>query len=96
MSNNNYGVSGNEYQGVFFSELTIPNAVIIEHIKVEISRQNSNLVEVKNKMVEKAKAIDGTAISGFRYGQRKHSFLELVFSFKWDTESWYGEGDVIK
>ena len=86
---------GYVFQGIFFSEQEIPGR-IIEHIKVEISRQNSNLIEIINKKVEKVKELGGKSISNFKYGQRKHKAWELVFTFKWDTESWYGEGDVIE
>ena len=96
MDQSKYGVKGNEYEGIYFSEYEIPNTVFIEHIRVEISRQNSNLLEIKKKMVEKVKEKGGSAIGKFQYGQRKHRPLELVFSFKWDTESWYGEGDIVK
>lgn len=34
-------------------------------------------------------------IQNFQYGQKAHKWWELVFTFKWDTESWYGAGDAI-
>ena len=39
-----------------------------------------------------AKAVGANAILAFKYGQRAHTWLEQLFSFKWDSESWYGEG----
>ena len=35
------------------------------------------------------------AIINFKYGQRAHQWGEKAFTFKWDTESWYGEGDAV-
>ena len=95
MEESDFKKKGYDFEGVFFSEQEIPGRVI-EHIKVEISRQNSNLTEIKRKMVEKVKELGGKSISKFKYGQRKHKAWELVFTFKWDTESWYGEGDVLE
>jgi hypothetical protein len=34
----------------------------------------------------------GNALVQFEYGQRSHSVLKQVFTFKWDTESWHGTG----
>jgi hypothetical protein len=55
------GVSGTVLNDVFFTEKPIPGATVLKHLRVEISRQNSNLSE-----------------------------------FKWDTESWFGEGDAVE
>jgi hypothetical protein len=51
---------------------------------------------VKEKMVRQAKMLGGTAIHHFRYGQRAHKWWEKVFTFKWDTESWIGEGEACR
>jgi hypothetical protein len=90
------GVNGVTHAGVFFTEATVPNAVPIRHLHVEISRQNSNLDEVKQRLAMEAKQAGGNAVMNFRYGQKKHEWWELVFTFKWDTESWHGEGDAIR
>jgi hypothetical protein len=91
-----HGVRGTVHDGVFFSESTIPGMRAIEHLHVEISRQNATLFEVKTRLAEKVKACGATALANFRYGQKKHEWWEQVFSFKWDTESWHGEGDAVR
>jgi len=91
-----FGVQGTVLNEIFFTEHTIPSASPIRHLHVEISRQNANLMEVKDKLVQEAKSIGATAIMNFRYGQKKHEWWELVFTFKWDTESWHGEGDAVR
>ncbi len=90
------GVKGTLAEGIFFTEQPVAGATVIRHLHVEISRQNSNLIEVKRRLAAEVKACDGTALSNFRYGQKKHEWWENVFSFKWDTESWHGEGDAIR
>lgn len=90
-----FGVRGLTSDGVFFTEDAIAGANPIKRVSVEISRQNSNLTEVKSQMAREALAAGANAIMNFRYGQRKHSWLQLV-AFKWDTESWYGEGEAVR
>jgi len=91
-----YGVKGTLQDDVFFTEENIINAQQIRKIAVEISRQNSNLTEVKSRMAKQAKLVGGNAVVSFKYGQKAHKWYEQVFSFKWDTESWHGEGIVVK
>ncbi len=91
-----FGVEGTLCKGVFFTEQSIPGSTTIRHLHVEISRQNSNLSEVKERLAAQAIQIGATAISNFRYGQKAHKIWELVLTFKWDTESWHGEGDAVK
>lgn len=89
------GASGNWHQGVFFTEgIVQAQAHSRGRIQVEISRQNSNLTEVKNAMALQAKAKGANVIQNFQYGQKAHKWWEL-FAFKWDTESWHGAGDAI-
>jgi uncharacterized protein YbjQ (UPF0145 family) len=89
------GVKGNVCEDVFFTESEISGATSIKHIHVEISRQNSNLTEVKERMAREVKSLGANAIMNFKYGQKKHPTWQLVI-LKWDTESWHGEGDAIK
>jgi hypothetical protein len=91
-----FGVKGTVCGGIFFTEQPIPASVLVRHIHVEISRQNSNLGEVKEKLAGEAMSLGATAIANFRYGQKPHKRWELVFTLKWDTESWHGEGDAVK
>ena len=89
------GVRGVVAADIFFTEEGVPNAVPLKHLKIQISRQNSDLSAVKSKLATEAKAAGGTAVMNFRYGQRPHKGLKLLLP-KWDTESWYGEGDAIQ
>lgn len=90
------GARGNWYQGVFFTEGVLHTpAQPCGLIQVEISRQNSNLTEVKNEMARQARAKGANVIQNFRYGQKAHKWWEQVFTLKWDTESWHGAGDAI-
>lgn len=90
-----FGVKGTVFNDVFFTEDRIPGASTIQHVHEEISRQNSNLNEIKDAMSRSAKSHGANIIMNFRYGQKKHEWWELFF-FKWDTESWHGEGDIVK
>lgn len=91
-----FGTRGTHLDGIYFTESTIVGAKVLQHIHVEISRQNSTLTEVKKEMARQIKALSGTALMNFTYGQKKHEWWELVFTFKWDTESWHGDGDAVR
>lgn len=88
------GLSGTEVDGVFFTEGRLLDLRSQGHVHVEISRQNSNLAEIKQEMARRAVRLGGNAIVGFTYGQRAHGWLKLL-SFSWDTESWYGDGEAV-
>ncbi len=90
-----FGVHGTECEAVFFTEAAIPGARVLEHISVEISRQNASLSEVKNRLAQSVRQKGGNALMNFRYGQKAHKWYEQVLTLKWDSESWYGEGDVV-
>lgn len=93
---NRAGLSGNEVHGIFFSEGFAPPGVkVIRRISVSRNRQNSNLNEIKTMMAKYARSAGANAIVGFKYGQRSHKWWQLVFTFKWDSEAWYGEGDAV-
>jgi uncharacterized protein YbjQ (UPF0145 family) len=89
-----FGVRGTEVDGVFFTEDHIDGSRPVEHVSVEISRQNSNLAAVKARMANQARALGATAIINFRYGQKAHRGIKLLLPH-WDTESWHGEGDAV-
>lgn len=91
-----FGVKGTICNGIFFTEQAIPGATVIRHLETEISRQNSDLNEVKERLATDATSLGATAIANFRYGQKAHNRWDLALSFKWDTESWHGEGDAVK
>ena len=90
------GAVGNWHNGIFFTE-GIVRSLAHPHgrIQVEISRQNSNLAEVKSEMARQAMMKGANVIQNFQYGQKAHQWWELIFTFKWDTESWHGAGDAI-
>ena len=90
------GLRGNTFEGVFFTEEPAPpTAQPLGQVKIEISRQNSNLLEVKSQLARQARAKGANVIAGFTYGQRAHRGLRLL-ALKWDTESWHGEGLAIR
>jgi hypothetical protein len=90
------GAIGNWHDGVFFTEgVARGGSQTGGRIEVEISRQNSNLTEVKTEMARQAKARGANVIQNFQYGQKAHQWWELIFTFKWDTESWHGSGDAL-
>jgi hypothetical protein len=50
------GAVGNWHQGVFFTEGTLTGSISSKgRVHVEISRQNSNLSEVKNELARQAR-----------------------------------------
>ncbi len=81
--------------GVYFCESMPPDVKSIQRIDVTISRQNAHLEEVKAEMARRARASGANAVVGFRYGQRSHKWWQQVFTIKWDSESWFGEGEAI-
>ena len=90
------GLEGNLFDGVFFSEsLSPPGMPIVGHLSVKINRQNSNLSEVKKQMAARALTMGANSVVNFRYGQTSHKWWQLVFTFRWDSESWFGEGDAV-
>lgn len=93
------GTLGNWHEGVFFTEGTLrcPSHPL-GPIRVEISRQNSNLSEVKTRMAREATRRGANVIQNFTYGQKAHKWYETLFAltFKWDTESWHGSGHAVR
>ena len=90
-----FGVRGTVLDDVFFTEAGIPGARLIKHLRVQISRQNASLTEVKEQLAAQVGACGGNALMNFRYGQKPHPWWELLL-LKWDTESWHGEGDAVR
>jgi hypothetical protein len=87
------GARGTFYDGIFFTEEPMEHCRLSSKpVKVEISRQNSNLQQVKQQLAQRVRKAGGNALVGFRYGQRSHSIVKQVLTFKWDTESWHGSG----
>ena len=87
--------AGNWEDDVFFTEdPCLSFRLDARRISVEISRQNSNLRAVKQKLAVEVKRRGGNALVGFEYGQKSHSVMQQIFTLKWDTESWHGSGYV--
>lgn len=89
------GVVGTLQVGVFFTEAEIPTAEDLGAVEIEISRQNANLAEVKDRMAEEVKRRGGDGLVRFKYGQRAHPWWQNFF-LKWDSESWYGTGRAVR
>jgi hypothetical protein len=90
------GLRGNSFEGVFFTEEQPPaGAQMLGRVQAEISRQNSNLMEVKSRLAQQARSKGANAVAAFTYGQRAHKGLKLL-AFRWDTESWHGDGLAIR
>lgn len=89
-----FGLRGTIVNDIFFTESPSSGARVLKHIHVEISRQNSNLTQVKELMAAEARLVGANTIINFKYGQKAHSLLALI-AIKWDTESWHGEGDAV-
>jgi Domain of unknown function (DUF4177) len=85
------GISGQVVNGVFLTEGAPPGGQFVRRVAVEISRQNSNPAQVQEQLADQARQAGANAVCNLRYGQRAHRGLALV-AFKWDTESWHGEG----
>jgi len=90
-----FGVRGTVLGDVFFTEFAISGARPIKHLHVEISRQNANLIQVKEQLASQVQACGGNVLMGFRYGQKPHPWWQNLL-VKWDTESWHGEGDAVR
>ena len=94
MKETRFGVQGTLNAGVFFTESIIPRATTKRHIRVEISRQNANLHDIKGNLARAATRVGANAVQSFKYGQRSHRWWEYL-TFKWDSEAWFGEGDAV-
>jgi hypothetical protein len=87
------GIRGTLFDGIFFTEDPALHCRLTKKLlKVEISRQNASLQQVKKRLARLARDAGGNALVGFTYGQRSHSIWQQLFTFKWDTESWHGQG----
>jgi hypothetical protein len=87
-----HGARGTLHEGIFVTEGDLPGDSI-GPVKVSIGRQNANLDEVKDRLARVAARQGANAVCNLRYGQRKHGPAKLINPFRWDTESWVGEGE---
>ena len=59
---------------------------------VVLNKQTMVLMRADTHQV---KSLGGNAVMNFKYGQKAHKGMKLLNPFKWDTEGWHGEGDVV-
>ncbi len=95
MSHEWHGVRGTVHRGVFVTEDALPGQNL-GTVSVSIGRQNANLSEVKERIAREAEGRDANAVANFTYGQKKHGPVQLMNPFRWDTESWFGEGTAMR
>lgn len=89
------GLTGNYFEGVFFSESLAPPGIDVKAtLSVRRNRQNSNLNEIKKLLAQQAQGHGANAVVGFRYGQKAHKWWQLG-GLWWDSESWFGEGQAV-
>ena len=81
------------HQGVLFSDKPLPGTPKGQ-IKVEISGQNTSLVDIKEDLAKQAKACGANAVANLQYFQKGHKPLQHL-TFRWDTESQFGFGDAV-
>ena len=92
-----FGMPGTEFEGVFFTESPPPPGTqVLREVTAKRNRQNSNLTEIKSSLAQQAVAVGANAVVLFRYGQRAHKWWEQAFTFRWDSEAWYGEGKAVQ
>jgi uncharacterized protein YbjQ (UPF0145 family) len=90
-----HGVRGTLHHGVFITEGDLPGEEL-GTISATIGRQNANLNQIKDRLATEAEQKGANAVASLQYGQRKHGPAELMNPFRWDTETWFGEGRAMK
>ena len=90
-----HGARGAMHRGVFITEQGLPGEDL-GRLSVTIGRQNADLGQIKEKLAAEALARGANAVALLSYGQRKHSTGQLINPFRWDTESWFGEGQALR
>jgi hypothetical protein len=86
-----HSVRGTVHRGVFITEQELPGEDL-GLLSVAIGRQNADLSQIKERLAAQALARGANAIAQLSYGQRRHGPGQLINPFRWDTESWFGEG----
>ena len=76
-----------EYDGIIFCEGALAGAEVSK-IRIELSRQNALLNELKSRMASQAKSFGANAIINYSYKQEKKLF-------GWDSLSLVGTGTAI-
>ena len=86
-----------ERGGVKFDEKQPANFVLIRRLETSLNSafgqdQLKSLRDVKEAMAIQARAMGGSYIANFTYGQRNGSVLQQIWSV--DNVLWFGAGDV--
>ena len=86
-----------ERGGVKFDEKQPANFVLIRRLETSLNSafgqdQLKSLRDVKEAMATHAKAMGGSYIANFTYGQRNGSVLQQIWSV--DNVLWFAAGDV--
>ena len=90
-----HGARGTIHRGVFITEQGLPGDDL-GTLSVSIGRQNADLGQIKERLAAEALARGANAIAQLSYGQRRHGPGQLINPFRWDTESWFGEGQALR
>jgi len=89
-----YGVTGNELDGVFFTEApAIDGARDLGEVRAKVGGQNKDIRAVKAELAKKVRGLNGNALVAFQYGQRGNSWFDSLGWF--DGEHWYGSGRAV-
>ena len=90
------GLRGTESDGIFFSEDAAPSATqVLGRVSFRKNRQNWDLARIKQELARQAAALGADSVVNFEYGQISAKWYEHLLP-RWDSESWYGEGDAIR
>jgi hypothetical protein len=85
-----------EVEGVVITEERyVAGARYLGPVSVEINRQNSSLAAVRLQLAQQVVQRGGNCLGAFEYGQRAHKWWQM-FTFRWDTEMWFGKGDSLQ
>jgi hypothetical protein len=90
-----HGARGTIHRGVFITEQELPGDDL-GSLSVTIGRQNADLGQLKEHLATEALRRGANAVAVLSYGQRKHGPGQLMNPFRWDTESWFGEGQALR
>ena len=80
---------------MFFTEGELQGTVL-GPVSVRMNRQNTSLTDVKQAMAREAQAKGANAVARFKYGQKAQRPWEQVFTLRWDSVRWFGEGVLVK
>jgi hypothetical protein len=83
------GLSGHEFDGVFFTEQSIIGVPSLKKCSAVSNVQNTHIDKLKAQLAQQARAVGANAIVNFTYAQRAN-----FFSFS--SVSWEASGDAVR